>query len=79
MHGLLEDVGMKFSYSAEYLTLKDIKEKHCYVADNFDKEISGKNYFIVKIIYKQIEMTVNINFLMEKLLLQVIKDSDAHK
>lgn len=46
MHGLLEDVGMKFSYSAEYLTIKDIKEKHCYVADNFDKEISGTLFLL---------------------------------
>jgi hypothetical protein len=46
MHGLLEEVGMRFSYSAEYHTLRDIKEKHCYVAQDFDREVLGNIYLM---------------------------------
>lgn len=35
---------MRFSFAAEYHTLNDIKEKHCYVAQDFNKEISGNSW-----------------------------------
>lgn len=42
LHKLLDEVGMKFSLSGEFETLQDIKEKHGYVALDFDQEIKGK-------------------------------------
>ena len=49
MHGLLEEVGMRFSYNAEYHTLRDIKEKHAYVAQDFDQEMRGNFYYMKNI------------------------------
>lgn len=44
---MLEDVGMKFSISGEYDTLQDIKEKHGYVAYEYDSELKGRFGFIL--------------------------------
>lgn len=65
MHGLLEEVGMRFSYNAEYHTLRDIKEKHAYVAQDFDQEMRG-NFYYMKNIWKLIEMTASTSCLMDK-------------
>lgn len=42
LHKLLDDVGMKFSLTGEFDSLQDIKEKHAYVAFDFDREVKGK-------------------------------------
>lgn len=42
MRKLLNEVGLNFSSSAEIETIRDIKEKHAYVALDFDTEM--KNY-----------------------------------
>jgi actin, other eukaryote len=41
LHKLLDEVGMKFSLTGEFDTLQDIKEKHGYVALDFDHEVKG--------------------------------------
>lgn len=43
LHKLLDEVGMKFSISGEFETLQDIKEKHGYVALDYNQEIKGNN------------------------------------
>ncbi len=47
---------MKFSFSGEFDTLQDIKEKHGYVALDFDREVKGKLGFI-QITRRQIATT----------------------
>jgi hypothetical protein len=34
---------MKFSFTGEFDTLQDIKEKHAYVALDFDREVKGRS------------------------------------
>jgi actin-related protein len=57
LHKLLDDVGMKFSFSGEFDTLQDIKEKHGYVALDFDREVKGKQR-LMQISRRRIGMTV---------------------
>ena len=51
---------MRFSLTGEYYTLQDIKEKHGYIAQDYDQELKGKTW-LMKITNKQIETTVAIN------------------
>lgn len=44
MRKLLNEVGLNFSSSAEMETIRDIKEKHCYVALDFEAEMASKFY-----------------------------------
>lgn len=36
LHSLLDEAGMKFSFSAESHIIRDIKEKHAYVCLDYD-------------------------------------------
>jgi len=63
LHKLLDEVGMKFSLNSEFDTLQDIKEKHAYVALDFDGEIKGTSPHI-QITKKPTATTALINFLM---------------
>jgi actin len=42
LHSLLDEAGMKFSFSAESHIIRDIKEKHAYVCLDYDAEIKSK-------------------------------------
>lgn len=42
MHKLLDEVGIKFSLSSESEHIQAIKEKHCYVALDYEAELKGK-------------------------------------
>lgn len=44
LNKLLADAGMKFSLSAEFEILRDIKDKHCYVAHDFKGEMKCTYY-----------------------------------
>lgn len=39
---LLNEIGLNFATSAEVETIRDIKEKHCFVALDFEEEMSSK-------------------------------------
>lgn len=49
MHKLLTEAGMKFSLIGEFETIKDIKEKHCYVANDFRAEMQGNLLLIFRV------------------------------
>ena len=55
---------MKFSLTGEFDTLQDIKEKHAYVALDFDREIKGILPHI-QIMKRLTATTAPINFPME--------------
>lgn len=63
LHKLLDEVGMKFSLTGEFDTLQNIKEKHAYVALDFDSEIKGTCLFM-QTSNRQTVMTAHINYLM---------------
>lgn len=42
MRKLLNEVGLNFSSSAEVETIRDIKEKLCYVALDYEAEVASK-------------------------------------
>jgi actin len=50
MHKLLTEAGMKFSLSAEFETLRDIKDKHCYIAQDFKEEMKCMLFFIFRVL-----------------------------
>jgi actin-related protein len=64
LHKLLDEVGMKFSLTGEFDTLQDIKEKHAYVALDFDREIKG-TLPNIQIMKKLTATIAPINFLTE--------------
>lgn len=66
LHKLLDDVGMKFSLTGEFDTLQDIKEKHAYVAFDFDREVKGKPS-LMQTSKRPIVMIAPINCLMARL------------
>jgi len=43
LENLLTNSGIKLTTSAEFQILRDIKESHCYVAKNFNKEVEEYN------------------------------------
>jgi len=43
MRKLLNEIGLNFSSSAESETIRDIKEKHCYVALDYEAEVAKYN------------------------------------
>ena len=49
MQKLLNEIGLNFSSSAEIETIRDIKEKHCYVALDFEDEMSSNFFLILRI------------------------------
>ena len=46
MRKLLNEVGLNFSSSAESEIIRDIKEKLCYVALDYEAEVAGNSFSI---------------------------------
>lgn len=55
MRKLLNEVGLNFSSSAEMETIRDIKEKHCYVALDFEAEMASTFNVKYRIQFKPIK------------------------
>ena len=79
MRKLLNEVGLNFSSSAEIETIRDIKEKHAYVALDFDTEMKSKNKLNLQTTNKIIKTPESTNFPMVKLSPSAARDSDAQK
>jgi len=65
LHKLLGEAGLRFSLSGELDVLQDIKEKHSYVALDFEQEVKG-NRKLKQITVKLIAMIVPISCLTGK-------------
>lgn len=79
MRKLLNEVGLNFSSSAELETIRDIKEKHAYVALDYESELKSKNKFNSKTTNKEIKTIRFTSFQMVKLSQLAARDSDAQK
>jgi actin-related protein len=68
LHKLLGEAGLRFSLSGELNILQDIKEKHSYVALDFEQEVKG-NCKLKQIIVRLTATTVPISCLTVRALL----------
>jgi len=75
---LLNEVGLNFSSSAESETIRDIKEKLCYVALDFEAETEGTLIF-TQHTKTQLKTTKVTNFLTVRLSLSAVSVSDAQR
>jgi actin-related protein len=79
MRKLLEKAGLNFSISADFETIRDIKEKHAYVALDYESEVKSKIQFNSQTTDKEIKRIKFTNFQMDKLSQLAVRDSDAQK
>ena len=75
---LLNEIGLNFSSSSELENVREIKEKHCYVALDYEEEMES-NIYLMKNIAKAIKMKLLMNSQMVKISPLALKDSDALK
>jgi hypothetical protein len=78
MRKLLNEVGLNFSSSAESETIRDIKEKLCYVALDYEAEVACK-FCAIQLITVQLKITNPMSYLTAKPSLSVPKGSVAQK
>ena len=79
MRKLLDKVVYNFSSSAELETVRDIKEKHAYIALDYEAEVKSTIQFNIQTTNKEIKTIKITNFQMDKLSRSVARDSDAQK
>lgn len=78
MRKLLNEVGLNFSSSAESETIRDIKEKLCYVALDYEAEMKS-TWEIIKVIPSRLKTTRFTSFQMDRPSQLAINVSDVQK
>ena len=76
MRKLLNEVGLNFSSSAESETIRDIKEKLCYVALDYEAEVAG-NSCLIQLTITPTKTKNHTNSPMDKSSTSDPSDSDA--
>ncbi len=79
MRKILEKAGYNYSISADFETIADIKEKHAYVALDYEAEVNSKIQLNTQTTNKEIKTIKFMNSQMDKLSRSVARDSDAQK
>jgi actin-related protein len=76
MRKLLSEVGLNFSSSAESETIRDIKEKLCYVALDYEAEVAGI-YCLIQLTTAPPKTTRSMNCPTARPSPSALSDSDA--